>query len=110
MGTWQVPLPKVSMLRGSAPGINPTVRDRRYKEELRTRGDAGAQHADPLDLQLDHVTRFQPAAGMFRRQLEDATSANGSAPDQISRKQVGIARSVSDHPGKRMEQTVAVAV
>lgn len=58
------------------------------------RSDDVAQHADSLDLQLDHVARGQvrvPVATTGGPELEDAARADGSRPDDVARTQPRVA-------------------
>src|SRR6266536_5454531 len=52
-----------------------------------------SKHADPLDLQLDHVAALQPAALTV---LEDAARAHGARAEHVAGTEVRVPRRVRD--------------
>ena len=55
--------------------------------------DAVSQHADPLDLELDHVPRLQPAAVAV---LEDAAGADGARAEDVAGAELRVACGLGD--------------
>src|SRR5205823_160261 len=69
-------------------------------------GDAVAQHADSLDLELDDVAGLQPAAVVL---LEDGAAADGTRADHVARKQPAVACSLRHDRVPRVEEVAEIS-
>src|ERR1700680_1119045 len=72
---------------------NPTHKN----SSTRPRANTRSQDSQPLDLELDDISGFQPAARVFRTELEDTAEANRAGADHVAGKKIGITRGVRDH-------------
>src|SRR4051812_10657324 len=68
--------------------------------------NAVAQHADPLDLELDHVARLQPALVAV---LEDAARPDRARAEDVAGPQLRVARRVRDDRVPRVVHVAEVA-
>src|SRR4029079_3975272 len=63
-----------------------------------TRADCIAQNADPVDLQLDHVTRLEPAPVA---ELADAARPARPGPEHVAGDETRVPRGLLDQPRPR---------
>src|SRR5438046_2058650 len=68
--------------------------------------NAVAQHADPLDLELDHVARLQPALVTV---LQDAAGPDRARAEHVAGAQLGVARGVRDDRVPRVVHVAGIA-
>src|SRR5712691_4267138 len=69
-------------------------------------GDGVPEHAEALDLELDHVAWPEPAAVAV---LEDAAGADGARAEDVARGQLGVARGVRHDRLPRVVHVAEVA-